>query len=212
MDLNEPLAFALALSGWLAFEEGSLALPVVLFALSGLSKEVGLVFPAALAVCEFSGRRWRKGFALLASFVPYVLWYAYLFLALGATEEARAQSHLMWVPFSGLRYVTDRAQLVVVGIWVLGPAALAGAWAAWDALRGQAEVRRDAVMVIAQAGLVATMPLPTWVDPLAILRLGLGLLAALLVWLARAHPRWLPIAAAVWLSSGLMMTLIPGLL
>jgi hypothetical protein len=42
--------------------------------------------------------------------------------------------------------------------------------------------------------------------------IGLGLLAGLLVWLASAHPRWLPIAAGLWLSSGLMMTLIPGLL
>ena len=212
VDLNEPLTFALALSGWLAFEEGSLALSVVLFALSGLSKEVGLVFPAALAVCEFFGRHARKGLALLTSFVPYALWYMYLFFAFGATEEARAQSHLMWIPFSGIQYVTDQAQLVVVSIWVLGPALLAGAWAAWDAWRGQDVFRRDAFMVIAQAALVATMPQPTWVDPLAILRIGLGLLAGLLVWLASAHPRWLPIAAGLWLSSGLMMTLIPGLL
>jgi hypothetical protein len=102
--------------------------------------------------------------------------------------------------------------LVVVSIWVLGPALLAGAWAARDALRGQDVFRRDAVMVIAQAALVATMPQPTWVDPLAILRIGLGLLAALLVWLASAHPRWLPIAAGLWLASGLMMMLIPCLL
>jgi hypothetical protein len=212
MDLNEPLAFALALSGWLAFEDEALALSVVLFALSGLSKEVGLVFPATLAVYEFFGRHGRKGLALLASFIPYVLWYVYLFFAFGATEEARAQSHLMWIPFSGIQYVTDQAQLVVISIWVLGPALLAGAWAAWDAWRGQDVFRRDAFMVVAQAALVAVMPQPTWVDPLAILRIGLGLLAALLVWLARAHPRWLPVAAGLWLSSGLMMTLIPGLL
>ena len=212
MDLNEPLAFALALCGWLAFEEGSLALSVVLFALSGLSKEVGLVFPAALAVCEFFGRHGRKGLALLASCVPYALWYAVLFLAFGVTEEARAQSNLTWVPFSGIRFVTDQAQLVAVSIWVLGPAVLLGAWAAWDAWRGQAVFRHDAFMVMAQAALVAVMPQPTWVDPLAILRIGLGLLAALLVWLASTHPRWLPIAAGLWLSSGWMMTLIPGLL
>jgi hypothetical protein len=33
-----------------------------------------------------------------------------------------------------------------------------------------------------------------------------------LVWMALAHPRWLPVAAGLWLTSGLMMTLIPGLL
>jgi hypothetical protein len=118
----------------------------------------------------------------------------------------------MWIPFSGLLVVTDQAQLIVVSIWVLGPAVLAGACAARDAWRGRDMFRRDALMVIAQAGLVAVMPQPTWIDPLAILRIGLGLLAALLVWLAQAHPRWLPIAAGLWLSSGLMMALIPGLL
>ena len=212
MDLNEPIAFALALSGWLAFEEGALVLSVVLFALSGLSKEVGLVFLATLALGEFLERHWRKGIVLLAGFVPYVLWYVYLSRTFGATEEARAQSALMWIPFSGLQYVTDQAQLIVVSIWVLGPAMLAGAWAAWDVWRKQDALRRDALMVAAQAALVAVMPQPTWIDPLAILRIGMGLLAALLVWWASAHPRWLPIAAGLWLSSGWMMTLIPGLL
>jgi hypothetical protein len=70
---------------------------------------------------------------------------------------------------------------------------------------------RDSVLVLAQAGLIAFMPGPTWADPLAILRVGLGLLAAVLVWLASTHPRLLPFAAALWLPSGLVLFFVPGM-
>jgi hypothetical protein len=68
---------------------------------------------------------------------------------------------------------------------------------------------QDGVIVLAQVGLIAFMPGPTWADPLAILRVGLGLLAALLVWLASAHPRLLPFAAALWLPQG-WFDFVPG--
>ena len=63
-----------------------------------------------------------------------------------------------------------------------------------------------------QLAFVAVMPKPTWEDPLAILRVGLGLLAALLVWLAAAHRRVLPFAVASWAPSALVLALAPGML
>ena len=56
------------------------------------------------------------------------------------------------------------------------------------------------------------MPKPTWEDSLAILRVGLGLLAALLLWLAAAHRRALPFAVASWAPSALVLALAPGML
>jgi hypothetical protein len=95
----------------------------------------------------------------------------------------------------------------------------------WDVIRGtQRDFRRietrdqavseplDAVMVLAQVGLVAVMPAPTWADPLAILRVGLGLLVTVLLWLASSHPRALPYAAALWLPSGAVLFWVPGML
>jgi len=66
----------------------------------------------------------------------------------------------------------------------------------------QAELRRDAVMVIAQAAAGATMPQPTWVtrSPSAH-RTGVLLAALLCGWPWRIRAGW-PVAAGLWLSSG----------
>jgi hypothetical protein len=79
-------------------------------------------------------------------------------------------------------------------------------------LAGGGEYSKDAFLVLAQVGLVSLMPALTWGDPLAVLRVGLGLLAAVLVWLASSHPRVLPFAAALWLPSGAVLFLVPGMM
>jgi hypothetical protein len=54
------------------------------------------------------------------------------------------------------------------------------------------------------------MPHASWVDPLAVLRLALGLMAALLLWMGQSHPRALRWAAALWGPSLLLAFIIPG--
>jgi hypothetical protein len=66
-------------------------------------------------------------------------------------------------------------------------------------------------LLLTQAIFIALMPKPTWEDPLAILRVGLGLLAALLIWMAALHRRALPFAVAWWASSGLALILAAGM-
>lgn len=212
MDLLEPLALAFALIGWLAYENERTGLAVLLFALSGLTKEVGLVFPAALILWEILRREWKQVYALAASILPYLIWYMILFTLLGSTEAQVAQSSLLLIPFSGLRYLEEPVSRAVAGIWVLLPAMAAGIFAAIDIRNRNSDIRRDAILVLAQIALIATMPRPTWADPLAILRVGLGFLVAVLLWLASSHPRVLPYAAALWLPSGLLLFLVPGML
>jgi hypothetical protein len=64
--------------------------------------------------------------------------------------------------------------------------------------------------VAANAGLIGLMPHASWVDPLAVLRLALGLMAGLLLWMSQSRPRALRWAAALWGPSLLMAFLIPG--
>jgi hypothetical protein len=65
-------------------------------------------------------------------------------------------------------------------------------------------------LVLAQVIFVAVLPQATWADPLAVLRTGLGMLAAILLWLASAHRRALPFVAALFLPSGLLALFVPG--
>jgi hypothetical protein len=214
LDLLEPLTFALALTGWLLYEQGRIRLAILCFALSGLTKEVGLMFPAALVCWEGMRRNWRRALAvLLGSFGPYVVWYVFLYLTFGRPPIQALQSSLILIPFAGIYYIRDPVSLGFVIVFVLLPAFAGGVSAAWYALRRRADdSTRDAFLVMTNAALVSVMPLPTWEDPLAVARIGLGVVAALLLWLAGSHKRALPLVTALYLPSGILLALAPGML
>jgi hypothetical protein len=212
-DLSEPLALTLALGGWLAFENDRPALSVLLFAVGGLAKEIVLLFPAALVGWSVLRKDWRQAALVAISFAPYVAWSAILVAWLGASPMTATQTQPTLIPWGGIQYLADPVGRAVVGMWVLLPAAGAGLWAALDAWRGRgSDQGRTALLVLAHVAFVVVMPRPTWEDPLAILRVGLGLLAALLIWLAAAHRRVLPFAVAWWAPSALVLALAPGML
>jgi len=93
LDLLEPLTIALALAGWKFFGEKKSALGVLFFALSGLTKEIGLVFPVAMIAWTIWERRWREAAWLaLGSLLPYFAWRAALQAIFGNPSRAIAQS------------------------------------------------------------------------------------------------------------------------
>jgi hypothetical protein len=213
MDLNEPLALGLALLGWLLYEKDRLALAIVLFALSGLTKEIGLVFPIALALWEALNKHWKRSVALgVGSVAAYIVWYIILFNWLGFSPHQIEQSRLILIPFLGVQYLKEPNSQLIVGLWVLLPALLAGLLSALD-LRGEINNRsgRDAILVLSHIALIAFLPRLTWEDPIAVLRMALGLHITVLVWLAGARPRFLPYAVALWLPSSLVLLFVPNL-
>lgn len=208
LDLLEPLTFALCLGGLLAFDIKRVGRAAGLFALAGLAKEVALIFPIAMILWLVMRKAWRNACLLALSLVPYVIWYTILLGWLGTSPEAIEKSRPVLIPFWGFQYLTDPASRLMVALWVLLPAIVFGAWSAIDLGRQAGHATgREAMLVLANVALIATLPAPTWVDPLAILRLGLGLLVAVLLWLALAHRRFLPYAAAWWLPSGLVFVM-----
>jgi hypothetical protein len=96
-------------------------------------------------------------------------------------------------------------------MWAILPAVIGGAGALWDLLRAPAATGSESAwLVAANNGMMAVLPLATWVDPLAVLRLGLGSLVAIILWSAKFHPRLLRFELALWGPSILMPLLIPG--
>jgi hypothetical protein len=214
MDLNEPLALGLALLGWVLYEKDKLTLAIILFALSGLTKEIGLIFPIALSVWEALNKNWSRSLALgLGSVAPYIIWYGILFNWFGISQVQADQSRPILIPFWGIKYLKNPFSQLVVGLWVLIPALIAGLLSALD-LWGAKYSRpgRDALLVLSHVGLIAVLPWPTWEDPIAILRMGIGLQIAILVWLAGARPRLIPYAVALWIPSALLLLFIPNML
>ena len=214
MDLNEPLALGLALLGWVLYEKDKLSLAIVLFALSGLTKEIGLLFPLSLSLWEALQKNWRRSLALgVGSVAPYLIWYGILYNWFGVSQGQVDKSHPVLIPFWGIRYLKDPYSRLIVGIWVLLPAFIASLLAAlnlWQSKNNRSG--RDALLVLVHVSLIAVLPWPTWVDPIAILRMGLGLHITLLVWLAGARPRLIPYAVALWIPSVLVLFLVPNML
>ncbi len=214
MDLNEPLALGLALLGWVLYEKDKLTLAIILFALSGLTKEVGLLFPLSLSLWEALNKNGRRSLALgLGSVAPYIIWYGILFNWFDVSQLQADQSRPILIPFWGIKYLKNPYSQLVVGLWVLIPALIAGLLSALD-LWGEKNTRpgRDALLVLSHIGLIAVLPWPTWEDPIAILRMGIGLQITILVWLAGARPRLIPYAVALWIPSALLLLFIPNIL
>ncbi|OGO50536.1 MAG: hypothetical protein A2Z30_02120 [Chloroflexi bacterium RBG_16_64_43] len=211
MDLLEPMALALSLWAWYALENRRLALGAVLLALGALAKEIAIVFTLSWVLAAwFGGRRRAALGVLVAAVLPFAAWLLAVRAWFGSSAEMLAKTHLGWVPFAGLRFLADSVSRGVVMIWVIAPAILFGYLAARDLVRGLREPRSaDAWLVIGSASLISLLPQPSWVDPLAIIRFGLGLVAGVLLWSATYRPRLLPLATGLWALSGLLLFVIP---
>ncbi|MCI0520883.1 MAG: hypothetical protein L0Z70_11600 [Chloroflexi bacterium] len=211
MDLLEPLALALGLAGWLACERRKWLPAWLFFALAGLTKEAALVFPLAAAIGQFSQGDRRRALFLFSSAAAYIVWFLFLQWRLGTSAGAMLASTPEWIPFRGLLAVEDSASRLVSLLWAAIPAALGALAALILALRRRTEFTQgDVYLLLGQAALVACAPQLTWVDPLAMLRVSLGVLAALVIWLGRVQPRGLPFAAAYYLPASLILYLAPG--
>lgn len=213
MDLLEPLALAFGLGAWLALENRRTTLALVLLAVGALAKEIVLVFTAAWCLWLLLQGGHRKAATVAAAgFLPYAAWYLVLRAWFGPSAEALAKSRLSPVPFLGMRFLPDPASAAVVAVFVVGPAAVLGLVAFRDLWRhARSERGRDALLVLGQAGLISILPQASWVDPIAILRFGLGLAAAAILWVAGSRPRLLPFLVALWGCSGLILFTVPGM-
>jgi hypothetical protein len=212
-DLNEPLAYALALSGWYAYTLRRESLSLILFALAGLAKEVALLFPLALTIDAFWTRDFRRGLRLgLSSMGTYIAWYIFLLYVFRKQGVVLSPDIPRLIPFSGLRLVRDPVHMVVLSIWVIAPAVISGAVALLFMSFHRANLgRSEGLLVLLHFILVAFLPAWTWSDPLAVIRVGIGLVAATLLWAAWRYPRALPYAAALWGPSSLLLFIMPGL-
>jgi hypothetical protein len=210
-DLTEPLALALALAGLWAYERDRLGLAGLAFAAGALSREITLAFPLALALYSATHRRWKRTFLLTASSVGvYLLWWLIVWMWLSESRQYPAGLSPSFPPLSGLMSLQPFQSRVLVLLWAVAPAMLGGVAALWDLVRGKGETGESSWLLLANAGLILLLPMASWVDPLAVLRLALGAQVAILLWSAQTRPRFLRWAAALWAPSVLMVFIIPG--
>ncbi len=216
LDMLEPLATGLAITGWWQHEKGNKKLAIALFIFAGLTKEIGLVIPLALGSWTLINRQWRETFIVWGgSFAPYFLWQQVLLKwEISAGVQVVNPNHLTLVPFSGFAANEDFSSRVLMIIWVIFPFVLVGLDAFWLGLRSnwRGRIGLDSLMVLAHVGFMSVLPEETWFDTTAVFRTTIGGVAVILLWLAVYRPRLFPGAIGLWLPLAVILFPAAGLI
>jgi hypothetical protein len=213
-DLNEPLAFALVLLGLFWYRRKQIRPALAAFALAGLTKEIALAFPIGLVFFELGNRNWKTALTIgVATLAPYLIWAQVVTVWHAESPFYRGLAPASLIPFAGFFEVGLPESRIIILLWAVAPALAAAAYAAWKLLHSKLKTSSEVTyLVLVNAGVLGTVPVLTWVDPLAVLRTGLGALLSMLLLTAEIdHPRRIYLfLAALWLPSMLLALLIPG--
>lgn len=215
-DLNEPLALALALGAVAATDGQHQEMPttraVVLLALSALTKETGHVYAAGVVLWLLLARRWRSAISAgLGAIGPSIVWGVLVSAWLGQSPFTTERTRFELLPFGGLRFTEPSQARLILVLWIVIPSLSLALALARDLLRGDRSLA--AILLGVNLLFVMFMPRASYIDAMAVMRLSAGMMAAALLWLAESNRRrWLPYLAALWVPSGLLLLVLPGVL
>jgi len=207
--LNEPLAHALGQAAMLAAERDRWRWAILFFALGVLAKETILVFVGGYLLFLLARRQWRRFVELaLGVGLPFLAWQAVLWAWLGRPGLGSGGAGATgWeiLPYRGLWSVgaIDLRVLALLAL-VMVPLAvipsLLGLWAAGrDLWRGR--WHPFTTVLLANAAMIVFLPQSTFREPLAMLRLSIGLVAATILYGAARRSRRILNYTLLWLAS-----------
>jgi len=210
LDLNEPLAIALSLLGVASYLQGRLTIGAILFALAGLTKDVGLVLAGGLFLYEISQRQWWRGIRLaFIAVLPFGAWLVFLRLWLGPWVNTSLDGIPRLpspIPFAGLVYAKNALEFGLIAVWAMLPALviLITAVQKWRSATPKPEIG----LAIAACVFVAFTPPATINELISTLRILQPLLVASLLLIAVYYPRRLVWFGALWAPSVILALLI----
>jgi hypothetical protein len=219
LTLTEILCFGFGLAALLACRQNKLLLTVLLLVCSILSKEIGVVFAAGIALHLASQRQWR--WAAVNLFTPIAvlgLWWLILRLRFGdLPTQYIAARQVNFFPYGGLiSSDNDIIETVMLLLWVAIPnlillaLALRAGWQWWQQRHNQSMTLATALMLMC-GGFVLTIPAVTWSDPAAAYRVAMPTVIGGLLFLGQHHRRLLRYFAILWLFALCILLLLPGL-
>jgi hypothetical protein len=108
------------------------------------------------------------------SLAVYGTWAVIVSAWLGDTIFQARMSRIEVIPFGGLWFVNFAPGLTIDILWIAGPALIAGVIVLIDWWKLK-KISLEMLLVLANVALIAFMPRFTWLDWIATLRLGIGL-------------------------------------
>jgi len=211
LDLNEPLCFALALGALVAYHHRRCRWTIALLMLSTITKELGMIFAAGIALHAFAlgQRRWAVLFAG-APLLLFLTWWAVMRAWLGTFPTIYPAAKIHLIPLQGMFREEDVVEFVFLAIW-LGIPAVALFLAALRSIWRTRRVSLGAALALAGAGFVIVMPDVSWQDPVAAYRVGMPLIITGILFVAQCCPRRWPWLAALWIPAILVALMTPTL-
>ncbi|MBC7812894.1 MAG: hypothetical protein H7175_17190, partial [Burkholderiales bacterium] len=189
MDLNEPLCFALALGALVAYRHERYRWTILLLMLSTISKELGLIFAAGIALLAFfNGKRRWAVLIFSGPLLLFLVWWGLMRLWLGRLPLGYPAAHLELIPLRGMFSETDPAQFLFLVLW-LGIPSIVLLLLALRTIWKRRNIPLSAAVLLVAAGFVITMPDVSWEDPIAAYRVGMPLIIAGLLYTAQVYPR-----------------------
>jgi len=209
LDLTEPLAYALAQAAVLSYERGRARGAAGLLALAALTKETTLLVAAGFLLSFALSRRWRDWieWAVIVG-APFAALQVFLRVWLGAWgvgSGGAMGTPFEWIPYRGLwslAAINVRA-FALIALIVTPMALLPSLVALVAALRDVA--RRDVhpwvCVLLVNALIIPFTPQSTLREPLGMLRLIVGLVAAVLAWGAYRRSRRALNYSLLWIAT-----------
>lgn len=210
-DLNEPLCFALALTAVMLYLQARDRWAIFLLILSTLTKELGLVIAAGLALHAASQGKWRWASLILGGpAIAFLAWWGVMRLWFGRLPLGYPAAKIHLIPLEGLFTVASGAEFILLALWLGLPAVGLLAAAVFTIWRRR-HVPVTAALMIAAAGFVLTMPDVSWQDQVAAYRVGLPVVVAGILFVGQCYPQQLRWLAALWTPALLIFLLLPKL-
>jgi hypothetical protein len=212
LNLTEVLCFALGLAAIVMYQKSQFRLTIVLLMLSTLSKEIGLVFAAGLALhAFFQGNRAWSVLIFGAPLLLLLSWWGVLRLMFGDVPTQYPAARLELVPFRGAFTAdTDALELGMLLIWLIIPAVILLAMAARTVYQTRA-LSLSTALILPMIGFCATLSTGTWGDPAAAYRVAMPIVIGGLLLTAEHYPRWFKPFCGLWLSSLVLLPLLARL-
>ena len=211
-DLNEPLAHALIQLAILAWAKERRVWAVAGFGLAALTKETTLVFLAAYLLFSLLQRSWRWVVGLFVGILPFLFYQLVLWYRLGSpgvgSGGAGATSFSI-IPLGGWTAIADTSwpaflliSLVVVPMSILP--SLVGIWMSLQRLISG--MRHPLVLSLLLNSLVILfLPVSTFREPVAMMRLTMGLVASMLLFGGLVKSRRVLLYSQLWILTNVLL-------
>jgi hypothetical protein len=193
VDLPEPLAYSLVISGILAVECGKKTFGWFLLALAVFAKEVTLLFVVAIFLAELLQRDWRDVlgifFIVLSPYILFQVWMYSQFGTFGIGAGGEMATPFEWIPFMGLLRIGAYSQFYLLAmILVFGPSVvLPVIWGLWSSLNSIRIGQRNMIVLglLINSLVILFLPFSTFRETGGLLRFASGLILALLLYAGR---------------------------